>query len=47
MCKSEEDEMNKFWLLINFSLYFAKVVGEARQVWVAVKRNSKRRTIDG
>lgn len=46
-CKSEEDEMNKFWLLINFSVYFAKVVGEARQVWVAVKRNSKRRTIDG
>lgn len=46
-CRSEEGEMNKFWLLINFSVYFAKVVGEARQVWVAVKRNSKRRTIDG
>ena len=39
--------LSKFWLLINYSVFFAKGVRKARQAWVAVKRNSKRRTIDG
>lgn len=39
--------LSKFWPLVSFSVPFAKGVGEARQAWGAVKRNSKRRTIDG